>query len=179
MNRFFSSIASCFITIFILSLNGCGPVTMGQQGDVAVLDPSSRAHLQTELTMGDYMAFAEKVTNKMLTSSVVQSWGNNRPRLIVGRLVNNTDNENIRMSDLHDRIQETIFNSGLVRVVDKTATSFDYIVNTELTSTRQYGRDGQELAYFTLQLKMFKLDGELMGQWSDDLPLGKGKRRLF
>ena len=83
------------------------------------------------------------------------------------------------MSDLHDRIQETIFNSGLVRIVDKTATEFDYIVNTELTSTRQYGRDVQELAYFTLQLKMFKLDGELMGQWSDNLPLGKGKRRLF
>ncbi len=155
---------------------GQGP---GQGSGVVVLDPDNRAHLQTELTMGDYLAFAEKVTNKMLISPVVQSWGDKRPRLIVGRLVNNTDNENIRMADIQDRIQETIFNSGLVRVVDKSATRFDYIVKTELTSTRQYGEDGQELAYFTIQLKLFKLDGELMGQWSDVLPLGKSKRRLF
>jgi hypothetical protein len=179
MNTNVAWLGVALMAILTIFLNACTPLTMGQQGDVAVLDSSSRAHLQTELTMGDYLAFAEKVTNKMLTSTVVQSWGDKRPRLIVGRLVNNTDNENIRMTDLHDRIQETIFNSGLVRVVDKTATSFDYVVKTELTSTRQYGTDGQELAYFTLQLKLFKLDGELMGQWSDDLPLGKAKRRLF
>jgi hypothetical protein len=76
------------------------------------------------------------------------------------------------MRDLHDRIQETIFNSGLVRVVDKSATSFDYIVKTELTSTRQYG-NGQELAYYTMQMKIFTLSGELKGQWSDDLPLAR------
>ena len=179
MNRKRAFIISGGFIALILCLNACAPATMGRQGDVAVLDSDTRAHLQTELTMGDYLAFSEKVTNKMLISPVVQSWGDKRPRLIVGRLVNNTDNENIRMVDLHDRIQETIFNSGLVRVMDKTATDFDYIVKTELTSTRQYGKDGQELAYFTLQLKMFKLDGELMGQWSDVLPLGKGKRRLF
>ena len=151
----------------------------GQQGEVAVLDKGTRAHLQTQPTGADYVAFAEVVTNKMLASPLVQEWGNRKPKLIVGNLVNNTDNENIRMKDVHDRIQETIFNSGLVRVVDSSATSFDYIVKTELTNTRQYGRDGQELAYFTLQLKMFKLDGELVGQWSDDLPLGKAKRSLF
>lgn len=153
--------------------------TFGHQGDVAIVDPSSRTHLQTELTMGDYLAFAEKVTNNMLVSPLVRSWGKKRPKLIVGDLVNNTDNENIRMRDLHDRVQETIFNSGLVRIVDKSAASFDYIIKTELTSTRQYGKGGEELAFFTMQMKLFKLDGELMGQWSDDLPLGKAKRRLF
>ena len=158
---------------------GCASGTYGQQGDVAILDSGSRAHLQADLTGGDYLAFAEKVTNKMLTSTVVQSWGKKKPKLIVGRLKNNTDNENIRMQDVHDRIQETIFNSGLVRIVDESATSFDYIIKTELTNTRQLGKDGQELAYFTLQLKMFSLSGELMGQWSDDLPLGKAKKRMF
>jgi penicillin-binding protein activator len=171
-------IAALFVVIAFL-FNACASMTQGQQGDVAILDTGSRAHLQTELTMGDYIAFAEKVTNKMLTSPLVQSWGTRKPKLIVGDLVNNTDNENIRMKDVHDRIQETIFNSGLVRVVDSSATSFDYVIKSELTSTRQSGNEGQELAYFTLQLKMYKLDGELVGQWSDDLPLGKGKKRLF
>lgn len=159
-------------------LNAC-VVTRGIQGDVAILDKASRPHLDTELTMADYLAFSEQVANKMLASQFVRSWGAHKPMLIVGDLVNNTDNENIRVSDLHDRVQETIFNSGLVRIVDKSATRFDYVVKTELTSTRQHGRDGQELAYFTMQMKMFKIDGELMGQWSDDLPLGKGKRKAF
>jgi hypothetical protein len=146
---------------------------------VEILEKERRGHLQTELTMTDFLAFSEKVTNKMLASDLVRSWGEKRPRLIVGDLVNNTDNENIRMRDLHDRIQETIFNSGLVRIMDKFATEFDCIIKTELTSTRQYGKEGEELVIFTMQMKMFKLDGELIGQWSDDLSLGKAKRRVF
>jgi len=163
------------LIVCCVSLSSCA-TTVGEQGDVAILDKDSRVHLQTELTMADYLAFAEKVTNKMLTSPLVLSWGNKRPKLIVGDLVNHTKNESIRMHDFHDRIQETILSSGLVRIVDKSATEFDYIVNTELTSTRQHGTGGQELAFFTMQMKMFKLDGELMGQWSDDLPLARLKK---
>ena len=148
-------------------------IGFGSQGEVAVVDPSERAHLTAGLTTADYMAFAEKVTNSMLTSKFVQGWSDKRPRLILGVVVNNTDNENIRVKDIYDRIQETLFNSGLARVVDPSATAFDYIVKPELSSIRQYGQDGEELAFFTLQLKMFKLDGELVGQWSDDLALGK------
>lgn len=163
-----------------LSIVGCQTMpTYGSQGDVSVVDPRSRSHLQAELHSGDYLALAENVTNKMLSSKLAQAWGSKRPSLIVGILVNNTDNENIRMRDLHDRIQEIIFNSGLVRVVDKSATSFDYVIKSELTSSRQYGKDNQEQVFYTLQLKMFKLDGELMGQWSDDLSLAKAKQRMF
>lgn len=177
------------ITATAFGLAGCQTVTetveritpadQGNQGDVAVVDPDSRAHLQTELHMGDYLKLSETVTNKMLSSPLVQSWSEQRPRLIVGTLLNNTDDENIRMKDVHDRIQEVIFNSGLVRVVDKSATDFDYIIKSELTSTRQYGDDGEELAFYTLQLKMFKLDGELVGQWSDDIALARDKQDFF
>ncbi|MCP4288350.1 MAG: hypothetical protein GY792_28650 [Gammaproteobacteria bacterium] len=163
------------------ALLGCqaGMPLQGGQSDVAMVDPKSRAHLQTELTMADYLALAENVTNKMLASKFVQSWGRKKPKLIVGNLVNNTDNESIRMADVHDRIQETILNSGLVRVVDKSATSFDYVIKSELTSTRQYGKAGKELVHFTLQLKMFTLMGELKGQWSDDLAMAKAEKSLF
>ena len=85
------------------------------------------------------------------------------------------------MADIHDRISETILESGLARLVDETATSFDYVIKSELTSTRQYGEKNQELVFFTLQLKMFTLEGELVGQWSDDVAMaaGKKKRSLF
>ena len=166
-------LAGCETAAELGSTIGFGGQTQGRQGEVAMVDPSERAHLTAGLTTADYMAFAEKVTNSMLGSKFVQTWGDKRPRLILGKVFNNTDNENIRVKDIYDRIQETLFNSGLVRVVDPSATDFDYIVKSELSSTRQYGRTGKELVFFTLQLKMFKLDGELVGQWSDDLALGR------
>lgn len=167
-----------------LILSACQPTTgeplgttigqmQGEQGGVEVIDPRARGHLQADLTMADFMAFAEKVTNKMLTSSLFQSLGEERPKLILGDVVNNSDNENIRVADIHNRIQETIFNAGVVRVVDRSATDFDYVVKPELTSTRQYGQGGREMAFFTMTLKLFTLDGELVGQWSDDLALGR------
>jgi len=162
-----------------LTLIGCSNSQFGGQSRVSILDESGREHLQAELTMNDYTAFAEKVTNKMLTSRLVQSWGSKRPKLIVGALRNNTDNESIRMQDIYDRITETILGSGLVRLMDKSATSFDYVVKTELSSTRQYGSNGEELAYFKLEFKLFKIDGEMVGQWSDVLPLGKASRRFI
>ncbi|MCW8931040.1 MAG: hypothetical protein OQL19_12475 [Gammaproteobacteria bacterium] len=158
---------------------GCQSVPMGQQSNVAMVDPKGRGHLQAQLTMADYVALAEKVTNKMLVSKLVQKWGNRKPKVIAATPVNNTDNESVRMKDLHDRIQETLFNSDVMRVVDKSATSFDYIIKSELTSTRQYGKGGQELVHYTLQLKMFTLMGELKGQWSDDLAMAKSEKSMF
>ena len=162
-----------------LLMTGCAQTQLGGQSRVSILDESSRAHLEAELTMADYTAFAEKVTNKMLASRLVQSWGKKRPRLVVGRMRNNTDNESIRVQDIYDRITETILGSGLVRLMDKSETSFDYVVNTEISSTRQHGSGGEELAYFKLEFKMFTLSGEMVGQWSDILPLGKARRNFI
>jgi len=122
--------------VLITGLAGCQTMpTIGQQGDVAVVDPKSRQHLQTELHMGDYLALSENVTNKMLGSPFVASWGNSK--------------------------------------------RFDYVIKSELTSSRQYGSNKQELVFITLQLKMFTLMGELKGQWSDDLSLASAGKRLY
>ncbi len=167
------------ISVSALLMTGCSQTQLGGQSRVSILDDSSRAHLQAQLTMADYTAFAEKVTNKMMSSKLVQNWGRKRPRLVVGRMRNNTDNESIRIQDIYDRITETILGSGLVRLMDKSATSFEYVVNTELSSTRQYGDGGEELAYFKLEFKMFTVSGEMVGQWSDVLPLGKARRNFI
>ena len=162
-------------------LTGCANVSMplGNQGGVAVLDQGTRAHLSTELTMADYTAFAETVTNKMLSSRLVTGWGNSRPRLVVAKLRNNTDDESIRMADVYDRITETVLNSGVARLMDSSAVDFEYVVRAEMSSTRQYGEKGQELAFFKLEFKLFTIDGEMVGQWSDVLPLGKAKRKFL
>lgn len=166
------------LIIFPLILLGCSSLQLGSEGDVST-NPGDGAHLDTKLTMADYTSFAEKVTDKMLRSKLVQSWGSKKPRLVVSKLLNNTDDESIEMSDIYDRISATILKSGLVRIVGQTATSFDYIVRSELSSTRQYGKDGEELAYYKLEFKLFKISGQMVGQWSDVLALGKAKRRFI
>jgi PBP1b-binding outer membrane lipoprotein LpoB len=177
MNKIYLVAITVLATMLI---GGCksNPIT-GGKSEVSIVDSSDRSHLQAELTMSDYTELAETVTNKMLSSRVVSSWGNKTPRLILAQLLNNTDNENIRMADIYDRITETLLNSGVVRLVDKSATSFEYVVRSELSSNRQYGRDGQELVGYKLELKMLTIDGEMKGQWSGTLTLAKGKRSLL
>ena len=128
--------------------------------------------------MADYTELAEKVTNKMLDSSLVQSW-KSKPRLILAKLRNNTDNENIRMADIYDRITEVLLNSNTVRLVDQSATSFDYVVRSELSSNRQYGASGEQLVGYKLELKLFTISGEMKGQWSGTLTLAKGQKAFL
>jgi penicillin-binding protein activator len=155
-------------------LAGCQTNPMQSNSGVQMVNSNTSAHLQTQLTMADYVRLASAVTDKMLSSRMVRNWGSKRPRLIVAKLVNNTDNENLRMSDIYDRISEDLLNSGTVRLVHKSATSFDYVVRSELTSNRQYGNDNKELVSYALQLKLFNIDGEMLGQWSGTLTLAKG-----
>ncbi len=180
-HSFFLTALSLSIAIIASgSISGCKVSTGGVSGgvsggeDVTLIDPKARKHFQTKLTMTDYVALAGTVTNKMLVHELVQNWGDKRPRVITEPPVNNTDDEGIRMEDLHDRIQEILFGSGVIRVMNKSAKEFDYAIRSELTSTQQYGKGGEKLVHFTLQLKIFTADGELKGQWSDDLTMLKG-----
>lgn len=177
MNKFSRTIILFILMLF--AVIGCQSNPSKPESNIALIDAKSRGHLQTKLTMADYVALSETVTNKMISSPYVVKWGERRPKLIAAVPVNNTDNEGVRMKDLHDRIQETILSSGVARIVDKSATDFDYIIKSELTSTRQYGEEGKELVYYTLQLKMFTMMGEVVGQWSDDLAMAQDQRQWY
>ena len=172
------------IIVALFGFAGCVSLgTQGQQGSsrVGYGEIGTRETLQVEATTEDFKEMARIVTDKFLRSRVVKRWERKkkRPRLIVGDLVNNTDDENIRMQDIYDIIQGQIIESGVARVLDKSATSFDYILKTELTSTHQYAKGGQELYHLTLNMKLFKISGELVGQWSHEVKKIKGKKKMF
>ena len=178
MNVITRVLTAASVAVFVSACQTTMP-QFGGQSNVSVVDPGSRGHLQAELTMADYTELAEKVTNKMLGSSLVEKWSRRKPRLILAKLRNNTDNENIRMADIYDRITETLLNSNTVRLVDQSATSFDYVVRSELSSNRQYGAKGQELVGYKLELKLFTINGEMKGQWSGSLSLAKGQKSFL
>ncbi len=167
----------------VLLISGCATngtsntgsfLPMGRMQTVSIQDSSARIHLDTKVALNDIIAFSENLTNKMLTSPVFKN-AKRPPKIVVGRLRNTTHDENIRIQDIHDRIQETLFNSGLVRVLDSSATNFNYIMQTEITDTVQRAPDGQKMVDYSMKIKLFNISGELVGQWSDDLSLFKSR----
>lgn len=146
----------------------------GHMQTISIVDSSERIKLSTKVSLSDIIAFAENLTNKMLQSKVIAK-AKKKPRIVLGSLKQNTHDENLRVQDIHDRIQEVLFNSGAVRVMDRTATNFDYIIQGEITDIVTRAPDGQKLVDYTMKIKLFNLEGELVGQWSDDLSLFKSR----
>lgn len=167
--------------IVIAGLAGCATTQPVPQGRVAMVDTGERAHLQAKLNMTDLMALAEKLTNDMLMSDEVARWSEQgkKPRIVVGRIRNRTDLDNIPEEALYDRVVQTIVNSGVARVVDKSSTRFDYVLSGDIQSTTEYGQDGSKLRQFRVTLKMSNIDGELVGSWQGRMSLAKGAKPLF
>lgn len=150
------------------------PAYQGRNTSISIVDSSERIKLDTKITLSDIIAFAENLTNKMLQSP---AFANKKrlPRIVVADIRQNTHDENLRVQDIHDRIIEVLFNSGQVRVVDSSATGFDYIMQSEITDIVTRAPDGQKLVDYTMKIKLFDINGELKGQWSDDLSLFKNR----
>ena len=124
------------------STGGMGmPVLTGHMRSVSIVDSSERIKLDTKVSLSDIIAFAENLTNKMLSTPVI-SKAKKPPRIVVGNLRQNTHDENLRVQDIQDRIQEVLLNSGAVRVLDSSATSFDYIMQSEITDIVTRAPDG-------------------------------------
>lgn len=162
-----------------LGLAGCGPVKGPAQGRVAMVDTSERAHLDSTLNMTDLMSLAEKLTEDMLVSDAVMEWGEHRPKLVVGQLQNETDDDDIPEEMIYDRIKGIILESGVARIVPQSADSFEYILHGKLSSTQEYGDDGANMRQFRVTLNLSNIEGEQLGQWQGRISLAKAKRSLF
>ena len=132
-----------------------GEQSLGQQApsktdEVSIVDEDSRVHLNTKLTTTDFQQFAEKITNKMLKSRIVQGW-KAPPLLVVAVPENTTHDANIIAEDIQDAIFETILGSGVARIIDESSVSseYDYIVKSKITSTEpQRASNGRKLVYY-------------------------------
>ena len=167
-------LAGCATTGSNSSGSTFAPAIFGHSRTVSIVDSSDRNKLDTKISLSDIIAFAENLTNKMLASPVIAK-AKKPPRIVVGTLRQNTHDENLRVGDIQDRIQEVLFNSGAVRVLDSSANNFDYIMRAEITDIVQRAPDGQKQVDYTMEIKLFTIDGELRGQWSDDLSLFKSR----
>lgn len=170
------TIHSLLITGLCLTLTACPSGGVGQSDAIKTTDDlRKRKHMKTEITMADYKALAEDVTNEILSSDLAEEWSKKKekPRLIVGNLRNFTDNENIRVKDIQGKITQTLLKSDLVRVLDsQSRSSFDFIIRSKLTSTRQKSQRG-EMVEYSLSMELYTMEGEMKGKWSDNMRLSR------
>ncbi len=157
------------------------PSSIGTQNtNVTMVSDGERVHLNDRLTAEDFIALAGSVTEKMLSSRVVQKW-KNRPLIVIAVPENSTHDANIITEDLQDEIISKIIDSDVARVIDESSVSskYDYIIKTTITDTVQQGNNGSRLTYYTCKLQMFSLRGERLGQWHDKVGMAKASRSFF
>ena len=154
-------------SLLMLLVSGC--VTTGgvPQGNVAMVDTSERAHLDNRLNMTDLMSAAEKLTTEMMLSPQIEEWGNSRPKLIVGRIHNRSEDDLIPEEELYHSVKSIIVNSGVARIVSEDATDFDYIMKGTLNDTVETNLKGAELKLYRITLELYSIDGEMIGSWHD------------
>lgn len=161
----------------LVILSGCATGAQGSRTTYG--DTNERDLLGIGVTMTDLKELAGEVTQKFLRSPQVRDWSPHKPKLVLGALVNNTDDESIQMTTLSDLVTDQVLGSGLIRLLDTSADNFEYILRQSLTSKRQYGQDDKQILHFTMQMKLFDLEGELIGQWSHDIKQVQSARRTF
>lgn len=161
------------LAVFALSLGigllVCGDRAHAQRGQRQTNEVGSGAtNSGTGATIGlnEFLQFSDTVLNQMLAAPNFTRLLENgaRPRIVVGNMVNNTHNDDIRAEDVSSHLREVLANSGLVDVYEAGATDVDVILVTELTSSRIAGPK-TEYAY-VFQAKLNKPDGLIVGSWS-------------
>ena len=170
MKKYFGILSTAVCLTLALLLGGAVAPVCAYQDKTQYIDNTTRLNPGMKVTLADIIAFAENMTNKMLRSPVFAE-AKNKPRVILGNVANNTHDENLRIMDIYDRIQEVLFNSGVVRVLDPSATSFDYIINPEIISITSRDADNNKRIDYSMKIRMYDVKGELVGHWSDDLSM--------
>ncbi|MEA3469439.1 MAG: hypothetical protein U9R57_14600 [Thermodesulfobacteriota bacterium] len=175
-----------FVVLSVTALfTGCAqiPTSIGQQSNVGMISDGERVHLDDKITAEDMVDLAGRVTEKMLSSSEVQSWAKKgkKPLLVVAIPENTTHDANIITEDLQDEIISKVLDSGVSRVIDESSlsSSYNYIIKTTLTSTSQSGAGGSKVTYYTCKLQLFSLRGERLGQWNEKIGMAKAPRSIF
>ena len=104
---------------------------------------------------------AEEVTTKLLDSPEYQARLANgrKPRVVVGDIRNNSDNEGVRVEDIFNEIRNTFIASGTARLFTEGELNADLVISPELTSSLS-GSAGRRQHCYTLQLTTSTISGE-------------------
>jgi len=162
----------------LVATAGCckAPPPVGTQPKGAVADAKVGRPAVIELTPADFSDLGERAARKLLDSSLVAGWEEKTPRLLLAEVRNASVNQAVSTADIRERIGRVLGDSNRVRLVDRAAASFDYVLRSELTSVLAPGATTKEGGGYRLELQLFTMSGEMDGQWCATLALTDGRK---
>lgn len=108
-----------------------------------------------------YVQLADEVTQKLLDSPAYQAktTSGRKPRIVIGDIRNNTDDEGVRVEDIFAEIRNVLVSSGTARIFAPDELNADLIIAPDLTSARVV-TGGRPQRCTTLQLTLTTVTGE-------------------
>jgi hypothetical protein len=109
---------------------------------------------------------ANEVATKVLDAPAFQARteGGRKVKIVIGDVMNNTDQEGIRVEDIFATIRNQIVSAGAARLFAPGELNVDFVIAPELTSSmiaNPRGR-GRSQRCFTLNLTLTKPSGEFV-----------------
>lgn len=135
---------------------------LGLCGALASAAPSAAVASSGDI-LDVYDQVGADVAQKLLDSPALQSKsGSGKVRIVIGDVVNDSDNYGIRVEDIFNQIRDKLVSSGLVRLYAPGELDVDFIIAPQLTSRR---KDGRHECY-TLNLTITAPSGEYIASMS-------------
>ncbi len=108
-----------------------------------------------------YIQLADEVTQTLLDSPAYQAktTSGRKPRIVIGDIRNNTDDEGVRVEDIFNEIRNVLVTSGTARLFAPDELNADLIIAPDLTSVRIL-QNGRYQWCTTLQLTLTTVTGE-------------------
>jgi hypothetical protein len=105
---------------------------------------------------------ADEVAAKLLATPQFQAKtaGGRKARIVVGDVVNNSDDESVRVDDIFSEIRDQIVTAGTSRLFAPGALDVDFIISPEFQSSIAPDEKGRRRRCITLQLTLSTVSGE-------------------
>jgi hypothetical protein len=107
---------------------------------------------------------ADEVAAKVLDAPAFQARteGGRKVKIVIGDVINNTDQEGIRVEDIFTTIRNQIVSAGTTRLFAPGELNVDFVIAPELTSSTIADAKGRRQRCYMLNLTLTKPSGEFV-----------------
>lgn len=163
-----------------LALSACSATTGGMSTGFSAGGTQEREAGTTSGSAGgalgiginQFIQMTEAATNDLVFSNAFDTRIANYdspPRVVIGNVLNNTNNENIVADDLVQKMREILVSTGAVRVFTQDADEFDFVIAPTISSSTLQTLSSNEVERtYTFSFQVTTAEGEYITEQSVD-----------
>mgnify|MGYP001803036602 CR=1 FL=1 len=125
---------------------------------------TSAAGGATGIGINQFVQMSEQLANDFVASEAFLTIisAPEKPKIVLGDIENESDNENIFVGDMRQKMRQIMVNTGAVRMFDPGIDDFEYILSPVLNSSTLRAGGVIERTY-TLGMTVTTIEGEYIG----------------